>query len=53
MNYLQCSLPTMEYPSTTIFAYPSTITFAMSQDLEYLSTTVDIGANNINAYGTL
>jgi hypothetical protein len=38
-----CSLPTMEYPSST--------TFAMSQDPVYSSTTVDIGVDNINGYG--
>jgi hypothetical protein len=35
-------LPTMEYPSAN--------TFVMSQDSVCLSTTIDIGADNINAY---
>jgi hypothetical protein len=42
VNDLQCSLPTMEYPST--------ITFDMSQDPICSSTTIDIGADNVNAY---
>jgi hypothetical protein len=30
--------------------YPSAIAFAMSEDLVCSSTTIDIGAANINAY---
>lgn len=44
VNNLQCSLPTMEYPSTTIFD--------MSQDHVCSSTTFDIGADSINTYRT-
>jgi hypothetical protein len=39
VNDLQWSLPTMEYPFTTIFA--------MSQDPVCSSTTVDIGADSL------
>jgi hypothetical protein len=43
VNDVQCALPTIEYPSA--------ITFAMFQDLVFSSTTIDIGADNFNAYG--
>lgn len=46
MNDLQCYLPIIEYPSTTI-------TFDMSQDLVCSSTTIDIDADNVNAYENL
>jgi hypothetical protein len=33
--------------------YPSTITFDISQDLVCSSTTIDIDADNVNAYENL
>jgi hypothetical protein len=45
VNNLQCSFPTMAYPSTT--------TFVMSQDPVSSSATVNIGVERMNDYATL